>query len=772
MAKQYVPVEISNFVGGLVTDASPLTFPENGSLDEVNMVLNTNGSRRRRLGMDYEDSSSEITTAITYNPTNTYGHTTFRWDNAGGDPSSSLLVVQFGNEIKFFNLNNIIISSEVVATHLFSGSTSEDLYSYAVVDGILVVVTGEKEVTSFEYNVSTNVITNSTNILKVRDLFGVGDFDGVDDLFDGNNITTRPSTKTDEHIYNLRNQSWAEPRRAGNTEVSQDPISYFQTTASKYPSNSDAVTKALYPDANDSDNRTIDRFFADDLANNKFGSAPAPRGHYIIDALERGLSREAAFQQTIDSTSVTMVDITSLPVDRTEGGASVVAQYAGRAWFAGFNGELTSGDGRSPRMSSYILFSRRVENTSDVVRCYQDGDPTSIEEPELINTDGGFIRIDAAYGIVDLLPIGDALFVIANNGVWSVRGDQDSGFTATSYSVTKITDRGCTGVKSVVEVEGSFVYWADDGIYSVARNQYGDWEANSLTSNKVQDLYVDISNESVLAVQGHYDGYDKKIRWIYDNELDGTMNVKELVLDKALGSFSINEIYTPVGSDLPKITGIFESNPFKVSPSEESIVVGGVGVVASTVPVVATVNSVLSTTRQIQYVAVTNLDTVIKYTFSFYKDEDWLDWYTYDSTGVDAAAYLITGYLSGGDFQRQKGIQTLTVYANKTEDGFEVDVNGDFSPTKQSSIKVQSQWEWTNNVLSNRWGREFQAYRHRRLYIPTSVNDTYDDGYTVVTSKNKMRGKGRVLSLKFSTEPGKDFQLLGWSMVMGISTNV
>ena len=73
---------------------------------------------------------------------------------------------------------------------------------------------------------------------------------------------------------------------------------------------------------------------------------------------------------------------------------------------------------------------------------------------------------------------------------------------------------------------------------------------------------------------------------------------------------------------------------------------------------------------------------------------------------------------------------------------FEEDINGDLSPTKQSSIKIQSQWEWTNDAASNRWGREFQAYRHRRLYIPTDVNDTYDDGHTVVVSKNKIRGKG------------------------------
>ena len=37
-----------SFIQGLVTEASPLTFPENASIDEDNFVLNRDGSRSRR----------------------------------------------------------------------------------------------------------------------------------------------------------------------------------------------------------------------------------------------------------------------------------------------------------------------------------------------------------------------------------------------------------------------------------------------------------------------------------------------------------------------------------------------------------------------------------------------------------------------------------------------------------------------------------------------------------------------------------------------------
>ena len=52
--------QINNFVGGLVTEASPLTFPAGASLDEVNMKLIRNGSRQRRLGLDYEDNYASL----------------------------------------------------------------------------------------------------------------------------------------------------------------------------------------------------------------------------------------------------------------------------------------------------------------------------------------------------------------------------------------------------------------------------------------------------------------------------------------------------------------------------------------------------------------------------------------------------------------------------------------------------------------------------------------------------------------------------------------
>lgn len=57
----------------------------------------------------------------------------------------------------------------------------------------------------------------------------------------------------------------------------------------------------------------------------------------------------------------------------------------------------------------------------------------------------------------------------------------------------------------------------------------------------------------------------------------------------------------------------------------------------------------------------------------------------------------------------------------------------------------------TETSVSNKFSREFEAYRYR-------------NGYLVAISKNKVRGKGRALQLRFTSSPGKDFNLLGYGI--------
>lgn len=173
MPRTYTPVEQNTFVAGLITEASPLTFPQNASLDEENFVLSKKGSRARRLGMDFEDGFTIIDTDVSMPADKNLIVSSFKWQNVGGDASRTLIVVQVAQKLLFFDAAAVPLSSGLITTWTYNLSEVVRKFSYASVDGILVVVTGGKDIDTFTYD--NGIITKLSKRLKIRDLFGVTD---------------------------------------------------------------------------------------------------------------------------------------------------------------------------------------------------------------------------------------------------------------------------------------------------------------------------------------------------------------------------------------------------------------------------------------------------------------------------------------------------------------------------------------------------------------------------------------------------------------------
>ena len=84
------------------------------------------------------------------------------------------------------------------------------------------------------------------------------------------------------------------------------------------------------------------------------------------------------------------------------------------------------------------------------------------------------------------------------------------------------------------------------------------------------------------------------------------------------------------------------------------------------------------------------------------------------------------------------------------------------SIVNNSSCLVQAQWDFADTSISPKFGIPFQVYRPHRLslnagaYEKVAVTDR-----EVITSKSKLRGRGKAISLLFSTEAGKDCHIFG-----------
>ena len=790
--------EFNTFVGGLVTEASPLTFPENASLDETNFVLNRDGSRRRRLGMDYEVGLGDYTAGFDAPIVGDLQVVTFEWEEVADIPNKALTAIQIQGKCYILDRADVTLDVDAGVKAVFdldNLATSPARASFASIDGRLVIAYGATTVKVITYDEATDTLTEESQNLLVRDLFGVEDkFDnsaGVDpeiDLLSPEWINFRPITTTDmnEHVYNLRNQGWSVPRLEWATQVKSDPVLAFEidgATNRGLPSNADFPTPYIFPDNANGTDKTTDRFNDTSATRSEPARSRAPVGHFIIDFLSRGASRQegvARLAETYANANPDEVDpsITfrpptgttlTLPQDKTDGGAKVVAEYAGRVWYAGFSGSVTGGDSQSPTLTSYVLYSQLVRDKSQINKCYQAGDPTSIYESELLDTDGGFIRLAGASDVQRMVDVGSGLMVLARNGVWFIRGGNDSSFSATSQDVVKVTEHGTSSPSSAVLVDGTLMYWADDAIYHVSPNKLGEWAATDVTAT-ITTLYQSISSAEKPSCQGVYDQYDKKVRWLYNTRQDSTGGPKELVLDVVIGAFYPSNIGRLTTGDTPIVVAPITIPPYKVGVSEVPVWSELDPVLSDTDTVVYEATVRQTAIREVVYLTLLNIADIsdTRFTTSSYLDSNFLDWFSDDGVGEDAAAYLLTGYINTGDLHRHKQVPYIFFHFRRTETGF-TDTGDDLVPIGESSCMVQSQWDWANSITYGKWSRSFQAYRYRRHYMPDDVTDTFDYGTTTIISKSKLRGRGRVVSLLISSEAGKDMDLLGWSM--GITTN-
>lgn len=758
MPKPSLKAEFKSFTKGLITETSELNFPENAFREGENFELNKKGGVDRRLGFTYEANYAQIATSIPVALFNTSSVSFVKWESAGGNPDNDFVVVQVANRLFVFDTSVEFLSSDGLLTTIvldrFSSATE---FSVTNVKDSLVVACGLRELGLVKYITETNTFAVEYFTIKARDVWGVPCYEQpgyeTDDSFRGG--------YDPNHLYNLYNQSWGIPRKVKGGDIADVTDSYFKLYG-YYPSNSETVWPAVQFKADDTPTERVFPSMYKEL----FGSAvKAAKGYFIIDALERGTSRE---QEIVNNaTKYENLTLTSIDLDRdtTEKGATVTAEFAGRVVYAGFNGETIGSNSRSPDFSDHIFFSQLINSGREYGRCYQEGDPTSRDGSDIVDTDGGFIRITGAKKIVGLRAVGNILVVLATNGVWAVIGGSDYGFSATNYKVNRLSVYGCVSSRSIVDDGERVLYWGNEGIFVVKMQETGDYSVSSLSENTIQTFYNAIPSTSKNNCVGVYDMLAKKIRWIYQHNgvfASGSVS-KELVLDLNLGAFyphTINHVAVS-GAATTAVLAAVSMPAFKSSTTLDDIVVGSDDVVVLGELAITTTDILSSSEQSLQYLVVTKVGSSVSFSFGSYRNPEFKDW------GVnDAAGFITTAHYTNNDSSVNKQIQCVTTHMKRTDSGI---VDGDLITS--SSCFLSTCWDWSDNTANGRWSREQQIYRLRRVYI-VDDGEEYSPGSTVVSTKNKMRGTGLAFSMKFRTEAEKDCRLIGWSTAMNSNAYV
>jgi hypothetical protein len=79
--------------------------------------------------------------------------------------------------------------------------------------------------------------------------------------------------------------------------------------------------------------------------------------------------------------------------------------------------------------------------------------------------------------------------------------------------------------------------------------------------------------------------------------------------------------------------------------------------------------------------------------------------------------------------------------------------------------------KWDLSVDSSRWSSPSQLYRMVNYPIVDPNNLTFTYPYDTIVARTKIRGKGRVLRMRFESETGKDLNLIGWETVDASNTS-
>mgnify|MGYP003624603020 FL=1 len=778
MAKQNL--QLVNFNKGLITEANPLIQPLGSTRAEQNFTLDNDGVRSRRLGMDYELNATEIIVDITDTDIEDAGINTFRWDLTGDFPGLYVVVVQTGNILHFFESLNGSLSTELMGSVTLLTVSANPLpepttvaYSITQTNSLLVIATG-KSIRSIEYTSNPNTFTMKEVVLEVRDFFGLVDVDPQTGkrIDKGNDLSYRPKqvstaggpqeVLSNEHIYNLTNQGWpkeiswtfkAETTGSQSNARKEKRIAvyYCDELNSFFPSNSDVYSEYVvssvtrYP-------YEVKAYVPEIMLEGELRNYSAPKGKAIVNLFNRGAGR-------IDFLSEGVFSSVLLPkTDTTPDSASIVANFAGRVFYSGFSGSVVDGDDRSPTLNNYVAFSQLISYKDQAGQCYQVTDPTSVDDSEIVATDGGLIRISEANNIVGLMPAASSLLVFAENGVWQILGGSDFGFSAENYQIVKITERGCVSRQSIVNIGESIMYWASDGIYLCESGDTGFFVANDLTGTTIRTFYNNITQHQTAS--GAYDSFSNVVCWTYG---DGN----ELCYKPSFQAWYYNKI----ASTNIKVKGNIEVSPFVGGKSIDPVTVSGVVVDVEGDDVVVTTGIKLDIQTETKYVAIRPKTATIQddqFTFSSYNNAEFKDWGSIPAAGQyaeDAYAFMQGAHFTGGVANRAKQSPYITFHFNKTEEGYDED----YEPINPSSCLVQTSWDWSNSNNSGKQGKEFQAYRFRRHYMPQDNTDNFDNGYETVVSKSKVRGRGKALSVFIKTEPLKNCKLIGWEQEVTIN---
>jgi hypothetical protein len=484
-------------------------------------------------------------------------------------------------------------------------------------------------------------------------------------------------------------------------------ISTWNTAVGGYPSNADIwwefkdSTGAFNPGAT--------------IANVGLSTTQAPQGHYILQA----------FNQLRDTVS----GIAGLTDTRTGQRPKTGAWFQGRVWYAGVDAsQAVTGDAQYYTWTENIYFSQIIGDVGDFGSCYQANDPTNQDLFDLLPTDGGVIVIPGSGTIYKLHPVQNGLLVFADNGIWFITSSSGLGFTANDYSVNRISAIKSISGTSFIDVLGNPLFWNEEGIYAVepSRDQipygHGGFTVNPLTVGTILGFYNSIPLDSKRFVKGAYNPVTYIVEWTYRSTQESGI-ANRYQYDSILNLNIHNKAFYP----------------YAIGNNGHNFVAG------------INYMDYPSGTQTPQFKYLTTVNNT-QLTFSEENDfTHWVDWFAFDSIGMDYSSSFTTGYKLHGQAIRRFQPLYVVVYTRNSS-----------SP---NGYNIFSTWDFATSKLSGKIGTQ-QVINNNTTFFSNIGS------FGMIPRRHKLRGHGYAFQINVSSIKGMPFDIMGWAIEDTINVGV
>jgi hypothetical protein len=354
-----------------------------------------------------------------------------------------------------------------------------------------------------------------------------------------------------------------------------------------------------------------------------------------------------------------------------------------------------------------------VDDFSLIGKCFQRNDPIAEDASDILDTDGGEILIQDAGDIKALEPFKAGVLVFCDNGVWYISGTTDAGFSATSYAVSKISPYVLYAKRTIVPMRDVVLFAGRESCYVIQEAALGQATVESLTERTIQSYWKTFIQPETHAT---YDELLGRVHFVNPG-LVGSV----LIFDSKLSSW----------------------HPWDLNVDTGTITRSAVGAVYN------------DTQGRVLYAH--QVGSAVE--FSTQEAGSLLDF----GEGV-YSSYLVTQPETVQNFTRNKGVPLMTAMFRRTENQI-TGYNGTYQFDTPSSCLVSLKFDWDQSKTTT----PREAYRALPLgYVASTIPQTLQLRNEIITFKDKIRGVGRAVQVRFESTGENRLDLYGYSMQYSI----